>query len=168
MITQKEQEAIHFLSDTELYPQAVDFMHRIAKALPTAQINGLLNVSLASTYDRLKEFVEAQSKRTTWKSDEKHIPEFYRRLTQQFAALEEHAHAILALRQEKASSVDEEAVKMELAREFIQHLLAENDYMEATNAFMTDDSNGDQTNTSNQERPRHDHRDSWQNRGGKR
>ncbi len=168
MITQKEQEKIRLLSDTELYPQAVEFMRGIARALPTTQINGLLNVSLANTYDRLKEFVEAQPKRATWKTSERHIPEFYKRLTQKFKELEKHVPAIIALRQEKASAADKETVKMELAREFIQHLLAENDYMRATNAFTAAAGNGDQTNTSNQERPRDGHRGSWQNRGGKR
>ena len=168
MITQKEQETIRFLSDTELYPQAVEFMHGIARALPTAQINGLLNVSSANTYDLLKEFVEYQSSRSTWKASERHIPEFYRRLTRKFQDLEKNALAILALRQEKASSADKEAIKMELTREFIQHLLAENDYMIATKAFKDDDGNGKHAQTNNQERPRNDQQGSSQNRGGKR
>ncbi len=167
MITQKEQETIRILSDTELYPQAVEFMRGIAKALPSTQINGLLNVSLANTYDRLKEFVEYQSERATWKATEKHIPDFYKRLTRKFTELERYALVAIADRPEKVSWEDKEAVKMELTREFIQHLLAENDFMIATNAFTTADSNGDRANTSNQERPRDDHRGSWQNRGGK-
>jgi hypothetical protein len=143
-------------------------MRGIAKALPTTQINGLLNVSLANTYDQLKKFVQAQPKRTTWKEKEKHIPEFYRRLDQKFNELERHAHAILESRQEKGPSADEEMIKMRLAREFIQHLLAENDYMGATNAFPTNDDNGERTNTRYQEKSRDDHRGSQQNKRGRR
>ena len=168
MITQKEQEKIRLLSDTELYSQAVVFMRGIAKALPTAQINGLLNVSLGNTYDDLKKFVKAQPERNTWKEKEKYIPEFYRRLMRKFDELERHAQAILESRQGESSSPDEKTVQMMLAREFIQHLLAENDYMIATNAFPADDDNGEQTNARKQERPPDDHQGSWQNKRGRR
>jgi hypothetical protein len=82
MITQKGQKKIQLLSDAEFYPQAVEFMRGIAKPLPSSQINGLLNVSLASTYSRLTKFMAFQSKRTTWKASERHVPEFYKRLAQ--------------------------------------------------------------------------------------
>ncbi len=163
MITQKGEEKIQILSDTELYPQAVLFMRGIARKLPSTQINGLLNVSLANTYDQLTIFVASQYKRSTWKPSERHIPEFYRRLTQKFKDLEKYALTILTLRTKKASATDREEMKMAIAREFIQHLLAENDYMIATHAFQSAD--GNENRASNQERSRNDQRVPWSNRG---
>jgi hypothetical protein len=44
MITEQEQGKVRLLSDIELYTQAVEFMHGVARPLPQTQINGLLNV----------------------------------------------------------------------------------------------------------------------------
>ena len=84
MISEQEQVQIRLLSDNELYPQAVEFMRGIGRPLPPTQINGLLNVSLGNTYDHLKKFVEYQPTRTTWRRDEQHVPEFYKRLNLKF------------------------------------------------------------------------------------
>jgi len=75
MITEQEQKYIRLLSDTELYPQAVEFMRGVARTLPPTQINGLLNVSLFNTYDQLKKFIEHQRTRTTWRRGYEHIPD---------------------------------------------------------------------------------------------
>ena len=167
MITQKEEERLHLLSDTQLYDQAVEFMRGIARKLPSTQINGLLNVSLGeNSYDELKHFVDAQYKRSTWKPSERHVPEFYRRLTQKFKELEQYASTILIDRVEQASREDQEAMKMAIAREFIQHLLAENDYMIGTQAFQAADGNGKPGN--DQPRSRDAQRGPWPTQGGKR
>lgn len=164
MITQKEEEKIHILSDTELYPQAVSFMRSINRKLPPTQINGLLNVSLGNnTYKELEQFADFQQKRSTWKSSERHIPDFYRRLMQKFKELEQEALKLIALRTTEVSESDREEIKMAFAREFIQHLLAENDYMIITHAFPPADAPGNRAN--NQERPRGDRRSSWSSRG---
>lgn len=134
MITEKQQAKIRLLSDTKLYPQAIEFMHGIARPLPTTQINGLLNVSLASTYDKLLEFVDHQRIRTTWRSSEQHIPMFYRELGTKLQELERLVPSLIQLEKERPSQKDIQALKMELAREFIQHLLAENGYMGAMRA----------------------------------
>lgn len=169
MITQKEQEMLWVLSDTELYDQDVEFMRGIAKALPTSQINGLLNVSLANpSYKQLIEFVVYQSERRTWRDSERYIQEFYKRLGRKLEELAKRASAILADRPEKASSTDEEEIKMELARAFIQHLLAENDYRRAMHAFTSVDDNSRYASKKDQERSRDNRRGSWQNSGGKR
>lgn len=136
MITQKEEEKIHILSDITLYPQAVSFMRSINKKLPPSQINGLLNISLGNnTFKELKDFVQFQHERSTWKSSERHIPEFYRRLSHKLTELEQEADKLAALRPTEVSVDDRKELKMVFAREFIQHLLAENDYMTATHAF---------------------------------
>lgn len=154
MITEKQQAKIRLLSDTELYPQAVVFMRGIGRSLPSTQINGLLNVSLANTYDRLEEFIEHQSKRKTWRREDAHIPDFYKRLANKLKQLETHALSIMKSIAEEPSREDMQALKMLLAREFIQHLLAENGYMGVTKAVQ----DADRDNTRNQGRPQGDHR----------
>lgn len=129
MLSEQEQLQIRLLSDNELYPQAVDFMKGIGKALPPTQVNGLLNVSLGdNSYADLKRFIEGQHGRTTWPNRDLHIPEFYRRLIPKLKQIETYVPAITVARAEKPSPQDEQAVKMALAREFIQHILAENAY----------------------------------------
>src|SRR5438034_7650768 len=129
MITEQEQGKIRFLSDTELYPQAVQLMRGIANELPQKQTNGLLNVSLANTYDQLQKFVDYQRDRKTWPAKERHIPAFYRELGQKLKKIELYVPSIMKSRVEPPSQEDVQTLKMLLAREFIQHVLAENGYM---------------------------------------
>src|SRR2546421_424438 len=154
MITEQEQGKIRLLSDTELYPQAVEFMRGVARPLPPTQINGLLNVSLANTYDELERFIERQRTRTTWRREDTHIPDFYKRLSQKLKQLEAYALSIMKSRAGQPSRVDMQTLKMLLAREFIQHVLAENAYMGATRAFQ----NPDRDHTRDQGRPQGNYR----------
>ncbi len=154
MIDEKQQAKIRFLSDTELYPQAIEFMRGIGRPLPATQINGLLNVSLANTYDRLGEFIQRQGNRKTWRREDAHIPDFYKRLPNKLKQIEAYVQFIMQLTVEQPSREDMQAVKMLLAREFIQHLLAENGYMGATRAFQ----DADRDNTRSQGRPLGDRR----------
>jgi hypothetical protein len=154
MITEQEQEKIRLLSDTELYPQAVELMRGIANELPQRQTNGLLNVSLANTYGELERFIERQRTRTTWRREDVHIPDFYKRLALKLKDLEAHALSIMKSRTEQTSREDVQTLKMLLAREFIQHVLAENAYMGATRAFQ----NPERDNTRNQGRPQGNYR----------
>ncbi len=128
MITEKEQSSIRILSDNELYQQAVDLMNSIGGTLPSTQINGLLNVTFANTYDELEKFVNHQRQRTTWPARERHVPDFYFKLARKLKDIELYVPSILQYRQEKSSKEDQQVLKMLLAREFIQHLLAENAY----------------------------------------
>jgi hypothetical protein len=158
MITNKQQAKIRLLSDNELYPQAVVFMRGIGRSLPATQINGLLNVSLANTYDLLGEFIDRQGKRTTWRREDAHVRDFYKKLPNKLKQLEAYALAIMQSTPEKSSREDIQAIKMLLAREFIQHLLAENGYMGVTKTVQ----DADLDNTRNQGRSLGDRRD---NRG---
>lgn len=135
MITERQQERIRLVSDEILYQQAIDLMHSIgiANSLPTAQIYGLLNVSLANTYKELIEFVSHQRDRTTWnRREQQFIPDFYRKMFTKLESLPKE-HMPFIAQGEKVSPEDAERIKMLIAREFIQHLLAENGYM-AVNA----------------------------------
>jgi hypothetical protein len=131
MITEQEQDTIRLLSDTELYDQAMHFMHGMGRPLPAAQINGLLNIALNNSYDRLLEFIQHQYGRCTVESE---VRDFYSRLEQQFRALEARALTIIKARAQP-SREDLQMLKMLLAREFIQHVLAENGYKEARQDF---------------------------------
>jgi hypothetical protein len=150
MISVREQVQIRLLSDNNLYPQAVEFMKSIDRPLPPTQINGLLNVSLANPYDQLKLFVERQCTRTTWASRDRHIPDFYRKFTQKLKHLETYVPSITKHRQGKVPREDELAITMELAREFIQHILAENAYRGTMNDFDIVNGNRDQNPSRNQ------------------
>lgn len=154
MITEQEQKKIRLLSDSELYSQAVDLMHSVARQLPPTQINGLLNVSLANTYEQLEFFIERQRTRTTWRREDTHIPDFYAKLAHKLKQLETYALPIMKLRAEQPSREDMQTLKMLLAREFIQHVLAENAYLGATRAFQT----GARDTTRNQGRPQGNYR----------
>ncbi len=139
MITVQEQKQVRLLSDTDLYPQAVQFMRGVARPLPQTQINGLINVSLDNTYDVLMHFIEKQRTRTSWRREDSHIPDFYHRLAQKLKQLETSALQILKVRTEQATREDMQTLKILLAREFIQHLLAENGYMLAEKTIQQDE-----------------------------
>jgi hypothetical protein len=155
MITEKQQAKIRLLSDTELYPQAIMFMRSIGRPLPGAQLNGLLNVSLADTYGHLEQFIRNQSERKTWRREDTHIPDFYKKLPNKLKQImDAYLSSIMQLAAEHPSQKDIQAVKMLLAREFIQHLLAENGYMGATRAVQ----DTERDNTRSQGRPLGDRR----------
>ncbi len=131
MITEKQLERIRLLSDETLYTEAIELMHSIgiANSLPSTQINGLINVSLANTYAHLMEFVQHQRDRTTWNGrEQRFVPEFYHKLFNKLESLEEKQVPFIT-QQDSIEPEDKDVIKALIAREFIQHLLAENGYM---------------------------------------
>ena len=127
VITEREYEQIWLLSDAELYPQAVEFMRGVGRPLPSTQINGLLNISYENTFQQLIEFAEVQQRRTTWK--DQNVPDFYKRFAQRLKQMDSYVLSIVKEGQKKPTSEHMQVIKMEIVREFIQHLLAENSYM---------------------------------------
>ena len=137
MLSEQEQLQIRLLSDNELYPQAIELIQGLGRALPQTQINGLLNVSLGDTYDHLKRFVKRQQGRSTWAARDRHIPDFYKKFSEKLLRLEkEYVPLVTKLRPEQVSPVDLQAIRMALARELIQHILAENTYKAAVTGFQ--------------------------------
>lgn len=130
MITEQLLARIRLLSDETLYKEAAELMRSIgaANSLPSTQINGLLNVSLANTYEHLLAFVQHQRDRTTWNKREYFIPDFYRKLFNKLQRLTSE-HMSFVVQQGEVTLEERERIKTLLAREFIQHLLAENGYM---------------------------------------
>jgi hypothetical protein len=160
MITAQEQQQICFLSDTTLYEQAREFMRNMGGPLSQSQINGLLNVSLNNTYAELNTFIADQMKRAAL---DEHIRNFYTRLQEQLRNLDAQALSIISARAQP-SPEDLQTLKMLLAREFIQHVLAENAYKGATRSFPPPE----HAHTRNQDRPRRNQRGPAPQQGGQR
>jgi len=145
MPTPAQLEKIWLLSDTVLYPEAVSFMRKLVQdqecdPLPTSQVAGLLNVAESAQYDELYRFVVHQRDRN-WPPSKRDIKTFYtaleevlslmqrKRLKGEFHLLaDEHGRSVSDIRQER------DALMALLAREFIQHLLAENGILAAERA----------------------------------
>jgi hypothetical protein len=133
MPTPEQLQKVWLLSDTVLYPEAVSFLSRLhaqdCNPLPTSQINGLLNVAESEQYHELESFIRHQRERN-WPPNKRDIKTFYtaleetlgtlrrKRLKEEFRLLD--GVSASTLRQEEA------ALMALLAREFIQHLVAEN------------------------------------------
>ncbi len=129
MITEHHLANIRLLSDNELYDEAVNLISRIGGTIPSAQMNGLLNVTLARPFSKLEEFVKHQRERKTWPYKARYVPRFYSELSRKLENIEHYIPSITE--QQDVSQEDKQTLKMLLAREFIQHLLAENDYKSA-------------------------------------
>jgi hypothetical protein len=116
------------LSDEVLYPEAVAFLHRLineqgCSTLPASQVMGLLNIAKTPVYSELDRFIRHQQERN-WPESKKDIKIFYAELEKWLTAfrnkrLRETFHL------ERGGQEADELMVL-LAREFIQHLVAEN------------------------------------------
>ncbi len=116
----EQRQKILLLSDTVLYPEAVAFVRKLVQEedrspLPTSQVMGLLNIALASKYSELYQFVVHQRDRN-WSGSKSDIKELY---IAEFQLLRS------GLTNRETSEEADELMVL-LAREFIQHLVAEN------------------------------------------
>ncbi len=137
MPTPAQLQKIWLLSDIVLYPEAVSFMRKLVQdqecdPLPTSQVAGLLNVAESAQYDELYRFVVHQRDRN-WPPSKRDIKTFYTALEEvlslmQRKRLKDEFHLLPDERGRSASDIRQEtaALMALLAREFIQHLLAEN------------------------------------------
>ena len=137
MPTPAQLQKIWLLSDIVLYPEAVSFMRKLVQdqecdPLPTSQVAGLLNVAESAHYDELYRFVVHQRDRN-WPPSKRDIKTFYTALEEvlslmQRKRLKDEFHLLPDERGRSASDIRQEtaALMALLAREFIQHLLAEN------------------------------------------
>jgi hypothetical protein len=140
MPTAAQLQNIWLLSDTVLYPEAVSFMHRLirdqeCRPLPASQVAGLLSIAEAYKYDELYNFVIHQRDRN-WPPRQRDIKTFYtaleETLTNMTKRLRGDFHLLAGGRKLGNQSGPEENELMALlAREFIQHLIAENGLLAA-------------------------------------
>lgn len=130
-------QKIWLLSDTVLYREAGDFIRKLVQEhdcdpLPTSQINGLLSIAESASYDALYQFVVHQRDRN-WPPSKRDIKTFYTELElvlsqMQRRRLKEEFHLTSAGDGKSVNEIrtEEKALMALLAREFIQHLVAEN------------------------------------------
>ncbi len=135
-------QKIGLLSDTVLYDEAVHFMHKLVhdqhcEPLPASQVNGLLSIAEAFKYDELYRFVIHQRDRN-WPPSKRDIKTFYTALEQVLSQmkrrrLREEFHLLSETSGRSVSDLRREADELLalLAREFIQHLAAENGVLAA-------------------------------------
>lgn len=134
MPTLTQLQKIGLLSDTVLYPEAVAFIRRLVEKdgcnpLPTSQVNGLFSIAESSRYSELRQFVEHQRDRD-WPPSKRDIKTFYTRLEQEFTRMERRLAVEFGLTKDEhgrpVSDADQNEMLALLAREFIQHVIAEN------------------------------------------
>ena len=131
MPSPEQLQTLYDLSDDELYSGSVKFLHRIVDEeeclpLPASQVAGLLNIANTSSYTELERFIRHQLGRN-WSESKKDIQIFYTELDKEFTQMKK------TLEQEgkNAREVNDELMAL-LARDFIQHLIAENMLLLAT------------------------------------
>lgn len=139
MLSQKHLQRIELLSDTVLYPESVAFVRRMigkerCNPLPMTQANGLLNIALSFDFKAVQDFVAHQRTRN-WPPGKRDIKTFYAQLEKELTRLKQRLGPEFSLTKDehgrRVSSEDEGEMLGRLAREYIQHLLAENMLVEA-------------------------------------
>mgnify|MGYP001265018014 CR=1 FL=1 len=129
MLTTAQERKISLLSDTILYDEAVTLMRRISP-LPTSQIMGLLNNTRVSSYGQLYAYIIHQRDRN-WQDSKQGTKVFYTELEKVLSqmrkkrAIEEFRLLTPGLNSQQAN-LEADEVMAALSREFIQHLVAEN------------------------------------------
>lgn len=127
-------QKIALLSDTVLYNDAVAFIRKLVQEqdcapLPTSQVNGLFSIAESASYDELYRFVVHQRDRN-WPPSKRDIKTFYTALEQELSLMyrKRLKDEFLLLTQQSAQELRREANDLMalLAREYIQHLMAEN------------------------------------------
>lgn len=121
------------LSDDTLYPEAVDFIHRLVEKedcmpLPASQVMGLLNIANAASYAELERFIKHQCERN-WPESKKDIKFFYTELGNVFTSFRNKRLRTLFHLEAATGPVGQQeidALMLLVARDFIQHLITEN------------------------------------------
>lgn len=135
MPTPTQLKKLWLLSDTVLYPEAVAFMQKHAREsepLPTSQVMGLFNATASEHYPALYRFVTHQRDRN-WPYSKMHIKRFYTSLEETLTRMDRvrlrsefHLLEDVPGRGVKETRQEMDELMALLAREFIQHVLAEN------------------------------------------
>ena len=137
MLSNAQLQKIYLLSDTVLYPEAVSFMRKLVQEqgcdpLPNSQVAGLLSIAESMRYDELHRFVLHQRDRD-WPPSKRDIKTFYTALEEalslmQRRRLKDEFHMMPGIQGGNVVAARQELDELmaRLAREFIQHLSAEN------------------------------------------
>jgi hypothetical protein len=143
MLSKEQVSEVGLLSDTILYPEGVALIRQLVQdeecdPLPTSQVTGLLNVAMSATYDKLYTFVVHQRDRN-WPASKSDIPKFYVALEKYLTAmqkkrLKDEFHLLTDGLNTKDAKEESDALMVQLAQNFIQHLVAENGLFVAAQA----------------------------------
>jgi hypothetical protein len=143
MLSKEQVSQIGLLSDTILYPESVALIRQLVRdeecdPLPTSQVTGLLNVAASATYDQLYTFVVHQRERN-WPASKSDIPKFYTAFEKyltlmQKKRLKDEFHLLTEGLNTKDAKEESDALMVQLAQNFIQHLVAENGLFVAAQA----------------------------------
>ena len=137
MPTPVQLQKIWLLSDTVLYPEAITFIHNLVEEqecnpLPASQVSGLLSIAESSKYDELYRFVLHQRDRD-WPPSRRDVKTFYTALEEVLSLmrrkrLKDEFHLVADEKGKSVQDVRQETDELMalLAREYIQHLMAEN------------------------------------------
>jgi hypothetical protein len=130
-LTNKQMQKIWLISDTVLYRDAVTFLHRLVSEmdcdpLPPTQVNGLLYMADGANYAELFRFVVHQRDRN-WTGLKADIKTFYTELERVLSDMrKKRLSEEFLLATATTSNQEKDEIMIVLAREFIQHMVAEN------------------------------------------
>ena len=142
MPSNEQLQKIWLLSDTLLYEEAVSFIRKLVNEqrydpLPTSQVSGLLSIADSFKYNELYQFIVHQRDRD-WQYNKRNIKAFYTALEQvltemRLKRLNSEFHLLGDTSKFNATQLRNEvdALMALLAREFIQHIVAENGVLAA-------------------------------------
>src|SRR5579863_634389 len=140
MLSEAQLQKIWLLSDIVLYPEAVAFIRKLVEEqgyfpLPTSQVKGLQSIAESYQYDEIDRYVKHQRDRN-WPRSKESIKVLYTELEKLFTTmknkrLSDEFHLVSEGRGNQETLVEKNALMAALAREFIQHMVAENGVLEA-------------------------------------
>jgi hypothetical protein len=128
-LTSAQRKKIYLISDTVFYPEAIALLRKIVEddrfwQLPkNNQMMGLLNITRSSKYDDVLDFINNQIKRNV---DEV----FYEYLRQELnnihrKRMQDEFQVVIPQSTRREEDAEKKELMLHLAREFIQHLVAE-------------------------------------------
>ena len=139
MLSEAQLQKIGLLSDTILYSEAVAFIRQLVdeqdcSPLPTTQVKGLQSIAESYQYDEVHRYIVHQFERN-WPESKRSIKILYTELDRLFTTmknkrLRDEFHLMGEERNSREARATEDALMAALAREFIQHMVAENGLLE--------------------------------------
>lgn len=135
MPTPEQLQKLWTVSDSVLYPEAVAFIQRLVREegcmpLPASQVAGLHAISNSASYADLSRFIRHQRDRN-WPESKKDIQTFYTELEKYLTGirnkrLRDEFHLVQPQETVKGTQQEIDDMIILLARDFIQHIIAEN------------------------------------------
>ena len=139
MLSDAQLQKIELLSDTVLYSEAVAFMRQLineqdCSPLPTSQVKGLQSIAESYQYTAIHRYIQHQFERS-WPDSKRSIKVLYTELDRLFTTMKNQRlgnefHLLTKEPKSREGQQESNALMAALAREFIQHMIAENGLLE--------------------------------------